>query len=106
MNYTVYILRCADGSFHVGHCRDLEARLEAHNGGEGAAYTAARRPVVLAWSEAHPDESSAVRRERQIKRWSRAKKESLQAGRTGLLRALSRSREVLAPLRARDVVLP
>ena len=41
----VYILRCADGTFYVGHTADLQFRVALHNAGIGVAYTARRRPV-------------------------------------------------------------
>ena len=91
-SFLVYILRCSDGSYYVGSTEDLQERVKAHNEGEAAKYTYMRRPVRLVWSEAHDTESAAVRRERQIKKWSRAKKEALMAGDLGRLRELSRSR--------------
>jgi predicted GIY-YIG superfamily endonuclease len=84
----VYILRCADGTFYVGHTDDLELRLIAHNEGRGATHTRSRRPVVMAYSELHASLLSAVQRERQIKRWTRAKKEALIAGDLHRLKAL------------------
>jgi len=86
----VYILRCGDGSDYVGCTDAIEKRVAAHNAGQGAAWTARRRPVRLVFLEQHETESSAARRERQIKRWSRAKKEALIAGDTARLRALSK----------------
>jgi predicted GIY-YIG superfamily endonuclease len=56
--------------------------------GEGSHSTARRRPVSLAWSEAQQDFAAAVNRERQIKRWTRAKKEALIAGELALLKRL------------------
>ncbi len=73
----VYLLRCGDGSLYAGWTTDLERRLAAHQGGRGARYTRSRLPVELAWSEAHPDRSSAMRREAEIKRMTRAMKEEL-----------------------------
>jgi predicted GIY-YIG superfamily endonuclease len=88
----VYILRCSDGSYYVGHTEDVPARVQRHQNGRGAAWTAARRPVSLAFEEEHPSEAAAVARERQIKRWSRQKKDSLIAGKLTTLKALSRCR--------------
>jgi len=90
--YFVYILRCSDGSYYVGSTQNLEERLQAHNDGKATRYTFLRRPVQLVYSEAHDAESAAVRRERQIKKWSRAKKKALMAGNLERLRELSRSR--------------
>ncbi|OGQ75590.1 MAG: hypothetical protein A3G94_01430 [Deltaproteobacteria bacterium RIFCSPLOWO2_12_FULL_60_16] len=90
--YYVYILRCADDSFYVGSAQDLDARVKAHNAGRGAAYTFKHRPVSLVYSEALPSEDEAVRRERQLKRWTRAKKKALIAGDLGRLKHLSKRR--------------
>ncbi len=76
----VYMLRCADGSLYVGETDDLESRLVKHNDGRASKFTAARRPVALVYSERHADRGSALERERQLKRWTRRKKEALIAG--------------------------
>ncbi len=88
----VYILRCSDGSFCVGSTEDLECREKAHNDGRGAKYTFLRRPVKLAYSEPHETLEDAVQRERQIKGWTRAKKEALIAGDLDRLKARSKRR--------------
>lgn len=90
--FHVHILRCADGSFYVGMARDLSARVRAHNDGRGAAYTFKRRPVRLVYSEPFISEAEAIRRERQLKAWSRAKKEALVAGDLHRLKRLSKRR--------------
>ena len=87
--YHVYIVRCSDGTFYVGHTNDLEDRTKRHNDGTAAAYTRVRRPVVLVYNEPHTDETSAVRRELQIKNWSHAKKDALVQGDKDELRRLS-----------------
>jgi len=92
MSYYVYILRCLDGSFYVGSSQDLEEREKAHNDGQAASFTRLRRPVTLIYSEAYETEALAVRRERQIKKWSRAKKEALISGGFGRLKQLSKRR--------------
>ena len=92
MAWFVYILRCSDGSYYVGHTEDVPARVERHQDGRGSVWTAARRPVSLVFEEEHPSEAAAVARERQIKRWSRHKKEALIAGRLTALKTLSRCR--------------
>jgi len=74
----VYIVRCADGSLYTGIARDPERRVCEHNGSDlGARYTRGRRPVVLVYREAAADRAAATRRERQLKRLSRAAKEAL-----------------------------
>ena len=73
MNYT-YIVRCSDGSLYTGWTNDLEKRVAAHNGGKGAKYTRARRPVELAYYEAFQTKEEAMRREWEIKRMTRKDK--------------------------------
>lgn len=79
MAFHVYILRCADGSFYAGHTDNLDARLGAHRSGLIPGYTATRLPVELVWNDWFPTRLEALERERQIKGWSRAKKEALMA---------------------------
>ena len=86
--YYVYILRCADGSFYVGHTTEPRSREQTHNEGRGPRYTAHRLPVQLVYSEQHALLADAVRRERQIKRWTHAKKEALVTGNLELLKRL------------------
>ncbi len=74
------MLRCADGTLYSGYAADLESRIRTHNAGRGAKYTRSRLPVALAYSEAFPDKSSAMRRECAFKRLTRAEKEKLIAG--------------------------
>ena len=77
----VYIVRCADGTLYTGYARDPLAREQVHNRGHGARYTAGRRPVTLVYSEAFAGIGDALRREREVKRWPRKKKEALVAQR-------------------------
>ena len=77
MAFYVYILRCADDSYYVGHTDDLEKRLAAHQRGEIPGYTCVRRPVQLVFTEEFSSREDAFERERQIKGWSRRKKEAL-----------------------------
>ena len=77
MQHFVYIVRCADGSLYTGYARDPNERVKAHNTGRGARYTAGRRPVALVHSETFDTMGAALRREHQVKRWSRDQKESL-----------------------------
>jgi predicted GIY-YIG superfamily endonuclease len=90
--FFVYILRCSDGSFYVGHTVDLETRVNAHNEGRGALWTACRRPVTLVYQEPHASEASAIARERQIKRWAHAKKSALIDGDRVKLKSLAKRR--------------
>jgi putative endonuclease len=72
--WLVYIVRCADGTLYTGITTDLERRVGQHNRGEGARYTAARRPVMLVYHEPAASRSSASRRESEIKQLSRESK--------------------------------
>jgi putative endonuclease len=77
----VYMLRCADGRYYVGSARlGLERRLSEHNHGTFGGYTSKRLPVELVWSQHFLDITDAIAVERQIKGWSRAKKEALIRG--------------------------
>lgn len=75
--YYVYILKCKDGTLYTGFTNDLEKRLETHNAGKGAKYTRGRLPVVLKHSETFATKSEALKREAEIKNFSRNKKLSL-----------------------------
>jgi len=78
-DWTVYILRCSDETLYTGITRDVERRIEEHNGSGllGARYTRARRPVRLVYFESHETRSEAARREYEIKHLSREEKEAL-----------------------------
>lgn len=75
--YYIYILSCSDGTLYTGSTNNLPARLEKHNQGEGARYTRGRRPVTLVYSEFAASKSAALKRERQIKKMTRAAKLAL-----------------------------
>jgi len=72
-----YMVRCADSSYYVGIAVDVFERVRKHNWGVGPEYTARRRPVELVWSERCGSSESAREREKEIKSWSRTKKEKL-----------------------------
>src|SRR3546814_9878841 len=72
-----YMLRCRDGSYYMGHTDHLDYRMGQHQTGEIPGYTATRRPVELVWSAEFTTRFEALEAERQIKGWSRAKKEAL-----------------------------
>ena len=91
MSFWVYTLRCRDGSYYIGHTDNLEARLGAHHAGVVEGYTKLRLPVRLVYSEEAQTRIVALERERQLKRWSRAKKEALAKGNLERLKWLSRS---------------
>jgi predicted GIY-YIG superfamily endonuclease len=72
-----YMLRCSDGTFYVGSCRDLYFRLWEHQEGLGAVYTRTRRPIELVWFEEFDRIDFAFAREKQVQNWSRAKRIAL-----------------------------
>jgi len=78
--YYFYLARCADGSLYAGTCVDLQAREAAHNAGKGAKYTRARLPVQFVYNEPFPTRADACRREAEVKRWPKSRKEKLVAG--------------------------
>lgn len=84
----VYILRCADDSLYIGETNDVARRVAKHNEGSGAAHTEKHRPVRLVYTEEHASRAGCLKRERQLKRWTRAKKEALIAGDPVLLKKL------------------
>lgn len=87
-----YILRCADGALYVGSTTDLDDRLKRHQSGNGSEYTKLHHPLQLVYKEEYDTYAEAFRRERQLHKWSIAKKEALIAGDIELLKALSKSR--------------
>ncbi len=77
----VYILKCADGSYYTGSTGDLETRITQHQTGYfEKSYTSSRLPVELIWYQEYPIMHDAFVCERQIKGWTRAKKEALIRG--------------------------
>jgi predicted GIY-YIG superfamily endonuclease len=92
MAFHVYMLKCADGSFYIGHTDNLEARLGLHVLGLGNAYTASRLPVALVWSQKFTTRYEALSVERQLKGWSRAKKAALIRGDWAAIRRLAKAR--------------
>jgi len=94
MDYThVYMLRCADGSYYIGSTRaPLERRVGEHNAGKFGGYTASRRPVELVWADSFLNATDAIAVERQLKGWSRAKKEALARGDFAAVSRLARKR--------------
>ena len=73
----IYLARCSDNSLYVGYTEDIEHRIKRHNEGEGSRYTKHRRPINVVYTEEFDTSLEARRRELQIKRWTRAKKENL-----------------------------
>jgi putative endonuclease len=99
----VYILKCADKSYYVGVTNNVELRVEQHNSGQSeTSYIYSRRPVELVYVEQYQDYNLAVEREKQIKRWTRAKKEALIRENWDKLRALAACKNETSHLNFRD----
>ena len=77
MTFWVYILRCNDNSYYTGHTDDIEKRIAQHREAKNGGYVATRMPVTLVFSEQFSTRLEALALERQIKGWSRKKKEAL-----------------------------
>ena len=85
-SWSVYIVRCCDGSLYTGVSNDVSARVQRHNDGTGARYTRSRLPVKLVWRKGVTDKSAALRLEAAMKKLSRPQKVAL------LLKASARRR--------------
>jgi putative endonuclease len=72
--YFVYLLECKDGSLYTGITTNVERRFAEHKSGAGGHYTSAREVAKIAYTEKHPNRSSASKREAEIKSWRREKK--------------------------------
>ncbi|MDQ2079213.1 GIY-YIG nuclease family protein [Xanthobacteraceae bacterium Astr-EGSB] len=98
MGAWLYVLKCSDGSYYTGTTRaNLEQRVAQHQAGEFDGYTSTRRPVTLVFSESFEQITDAIAAERQIKGWSRAKKEALIAGDFARVQAAARRRQAFGP---------
>ncbi len=90
MPYVVYMLRFSDNSLYIGQTNDLQGRLKDHLYGasKAAKFTKDHGNFELAYQERYDSRAEAMRREEQLKRWTRAKKEALIAGDKELLKKL------------------
>jgi len=77
MNHFVYILQSADGRYYTGYTTDLDRRLKEHQAGSGGNFTRSFGVKKLLYHEEFSDKSCALKREVQLKGWSRKKKEAL-----------------------------
>ncbi|MGD0977071.1 MAG: GIY-YIG nuclease family protein [Minisyncoccia bacterium] len=76
-SYFVYILRGPRDHIYIGTTSNIEARIQRHQKGEGAEFTKRNKTFQLVYKEEHPDLLNARKRETQIKKWRREKKEYL-----------------------------
>jgi len=76
-DFYVYILKCNDTSYYVGHTDNIEKRIAEHNSNEYKCYTSKRLPVEVVFVQPFGSRDEAFNAERQIKKWNRQKKEVL-----------------------------
>jgi putative endonuclease len=89
----VYILKCNDGTYYTGVSSNLTQRISDHQNGKHCnSYTYSRRPVLLVFSAEFTDINLAIDSEKQIKKWSKAKKEALIKGDFELLPSLAKKK--------------
>ena len=84
----IYILKCKNGDLYTGITDNVARRFQEHRGGKGGHFTKSFVAEEMLFSESHPDKSSALKREAQIKGWTRKKKFALIKGDSELLKKL------------------
>ncbi len=77
MTFYVYIMLCCDGTFYTGYTKDLQERARLHSSGRGARYTKSHPPKELVYQEEFPTRSTAMKREKAIKKLSHEQKTNL-----------------------------
>ena len=93
VEYFVYILRCSDGSYYTGVTNNWELRVSQHKGGsDPTCYTFRRRPLECVYVASFPEVFDAIAFEKQVKRWSRKKKETFIRGEYEKLPALAKKK--------------
>jgi len=85
-----YILRLQSSNLYSGSTRSLEKRVQEHFAGRACRTTKIDPPIALVYSEEFASYKEAFRREQQVKRWSRAKKETLISGKLDQLKKLAK----------------
>jgi putative endonuclease len=76
----VYILLCLDGTLYTGSTNDVEKRFKDHFEGRGARYTKSHKPEKIVYRESFATKSEALKREAEIKKWPKARKEAIMIG--------------------------
>ncbi len=94
-DWSLYILKCRDGSFYTGITNNLERRLKMHQDGKASRYTRTRGPVEMLYSETCGTRSSALIRECEVKEWPKKKKISLISGEEETPKRQRREKETL-----------
>jgi putative endonuclease len=82
--FFVYILRTSGNTLYIGQTNNLEKRIQEHKNKSprAAKYTRSFDSLELVYSEKYPTRQDAMKREWQLKKWSRKKKEALVGGTT------------------------
>ncbi len=80
MDHFAYIILCNNNKYYVGHTNNLESRFSRHLQKAGAKFTAQNTPIKILWKQKFKTEIEAIKRENQIKGWTRVKKENLIKG--------------------------
>lgn len=75
--FYVYILRCSDDSYYIGHTDNIEQRIAEHGSGSYPGYTKTRLPIELVYMQEFATRDEAFNAEHQIKKWNHKKKEAL-----------------------------
>lgn len=70
----VYTLLCEDGSLYTGYTNNIQQRFSTHKNGKGGRYTRSHKPLKIVHQERFATQSEALKRESQIKSWSRQRK--------------------------------
>jgi len=92
-SYYVYIVKCSDDSYYTGVTNNPDRRMAEHNEGHHPkSYTFSRRPVELLFCQKFGDINQAIAFEKQVKGWSRKKKEAIIANEWQKLPELSKNR--------------
>ncbi len=91
--YYLYILKNPQGRLYIGISKSPIQRLTLHNTGKGSKFTSDYQDFSLVYTESYPTLKEVMQRERQLKKWSRAKKEALIAGNINLLKQLAKDRK-------------
>lgn len=80
MSYYFYIVRCKDNTLYCGSTNNTENRIKRHNSGRGSIYVRTHGGGIIVYKETYKTLTRAMRRESQVKKWSRKKKEGLIKG--------------------------
>jgi len=78
--YYIYVLLCKDGSYYIGSTNDIQKRFLDHLSGQGARYTKSHKPEKIIYQEKFSTKSEALKREAELKKWTKARKKALIKG--------------------------